>query len=54
VLKALNHCREKDERIYFTCNIKGKKLVVCGPKHGDISVYINGEEALNNEGETLK
>ena len=54
LVKALSHCRDTDERIYFTCNIAGKKLVVCGPKHGSISVFINGKEELNNDKEAIR
>jgi transposase InsO family protein len=54
LVKALSHCRDTDERIYFTCNIGGKKLVVCGPKHGNVSVFINGKEELNNGKEIIR
>ena len=30
-----------DERIYFCCNIQGRRLVVSGPRGGELSIYSN-------------
>ena len=49
LLKAFSHCRKKDERIYFTCNIGGNKLVVCGPRQGNVKVFLNGKEEISND-----
>ncbi len=34
----------KDQRIYFSCNIRGKKIVVTGARDGDVDVYVNNEK----------
>ena len=36
-----------NEMIYFSCNIKGEKVVVSGPTVGEANIYINNSEVEN-------
>ncbi len=42
-----------DERIYFCCNIQGRRLVVSGPRSGELNIYSNdsgtGTEKENDD-----
>jgi predicted DNA-binding protein YlxM (UPF0122 family) len=38
-----------DERIYFCCNIQGRRLVVSGPRSGELNIYSNDSRAERKE-----
>lgn len=50
--KALQHCRKSDERIYFSCNLNGQKLIICGPQHSKTTIFLNGAVLNNEQAET--
>lgn len=37
--------RREKECIYFCCNINGKKIVVSGPRNGELTIYQNKEDS---------
>ena len=41
--------QRKNQRIYFCCNINGKKLVVSGPRNGELKIHLNGENIADGK-----
>ncbi len=47
-LKSYSNGNRENERIYFSCNINGKKMVVSGPRNGELGVYQNIKESKDD------
>lgn len=41
--------QRKNQKIYFCCNINGKKLVISGPRNGELKIHLDGEKISDGE-----